>query len=163
RWRIWSSISSRCSGEARSLSVFAVRLPCPPANPRPRPSPRAGRFLMGPRDQRRRRTMQLVPHRGTLYGVAALMGLAATRSTGARTAPPTQLPAASAVTEVAAVHRTAKNAKAPNLSAEAVWVPGFWDSRDNPQKAPRAGWVWVPGRWLEPPVPGAEWDAGHWD
>ena len=107
--------------------------------------------------------MQLVPHRVTLYGVAALIGLGTTRATAAQTAVPTQLSDASAVSEVAAVHRTAKNAKAPSLSAEAVWVPGFWDFRDNPQKAPRAGWVWVPGRWLEPPVPGAEWDAGHWD
>lgn len=48
------------------------------------------------------------------------------------------------------------------LSADAVWVPGFWDLRDDPGTTPRAGWVWIAGRWLEPPVPGARWDPGHW-
>lgn len=106
--------------------------------------------------------MQLVPHRATIYGVAALLGLATTPAPALQTTAPHLLSDASAVTTVEAVHRT-RHAGAPNRSTESVWVPGFWDFRDNPQQATRAGWVWVPGRWLEPPVPGARWDEGHWD
>ena len=107
--------------------------------------------------------MQLVPHRISVYGVAALMGLGTTRAAAAQTAAPTLLSDASAVTEVETLHRASTKAQAATLSAEAVWVPGFWDFRESPQRAPRAGWVWVPGTWLQPPVPRAQWDAGHWD
>jgi hypothetical protein len=104
--------------------------------------------------------MQLVPHRVTIAGLAALLGMA--RAAAAQAAVPGLLSDASAVVAIEAVHRGEHKAS-PRLSAEAVWVPGFWDFRESRQLAPRAGWVWVPGRWLEPPVPGARWDAGHWD
>ncbi|HKU61772.1 MAG TPA: hypothetical protein VJQ44_11185 [Gemmatimonadales bacterium] len=107
--------------------------------------------------------MQVAPQHVTIYGLAALLGLGTTRAAAAQAAAPGVLSDASAVIEVAAAQRTVHKAKAPHLSAEAVWVPGFWDLRADPRQAPRAGWVWVPGRWLEPPVPGAEWDEGHWD
>lgn len=107
--------------------------------------------------------MQRVPHRVTVYGLAALLGLGTTRAAAAQTALPGLLSDASAVTGVKAVPRSEHGSKAPSPSAEAVWVPGFWDLRESPQRAPRAGWEWVPGRWLEPPVPGARWDPGHWD
>ena len=107
--------------------------------------------------------MQRVPHRVTVYGLAALLGLGTTRAAAAQTAVPGLLSDASAVAGAEAVHRTEHRTKAPHLSAEAVWVPGFWDLRESPQRAPRGGWEWVPGRWLEPPVPGARWDPGHWD
>ena len=67
-----------------------------------------------------------------------------------RSKTPTNPPAARAETK----------GKAP--SAEAVWVPGFWDLRGDRNDAARAGWVWVHGRWIEPPVPHAQWDPGHW-
>ena len=108
--------------------------------------------------------MHRVPHRVTVYGLSALLGLGTARAAAAQAAVPGLLSDASTVAAgVEAGHRSAHRSKAPNLSAEAVWVPGFWDFRDNPQLTPRAGWVWVPGRWLEPPVPGARWDGGHWD
>jgi len=107
--------------------------------------------------------MQLVPHRVPIYGLAALLGLGTTRATAGQAAVPGLLSNASAVAEVEVVHRTGHNAKAPKLPAGAVWVPGFWDFRQSAQVAPGAGWVWVPGRRLEPPVPGARWDEGHWD
>jgi hypothetical protein len=106
--------------------------------------------------------MQLVPHRMTVYGLGALLSLGTTRAAAAQTVPGL-LSDASAVTEVEAAHRAVHRAKAPNLSAEAVWVPGFWDLQGNPRTAPHGGYVWVPGSWLEPPVPGARWDPGHWD
>ena len=99
--------------------------------------------------------MQLVPHRISVYGVAALMGLGTTRAAAAQTAAPTLLSDASAVTEVETLHRASTKTQAATLSAEAVRVPGFWDFRESPQRAPRAGWVWVPGTWLQPPVPRA--------
>jgi len=107
--------------------------------------------------------MQLVPHRVTIYGLAALLGLGTTRAEATQTTAPGLLSDASTVAEVAAVHRTAHSTRATKLSTAAVWVPGFWDFRESPQQAPRGGWVWVPGRWLDPPVPGARWDEGHWD
>ena len=107
--------------------------------------------------------MQRVPHRVTVYGLAALLGLGTTRAAAAQTALPGLLSDASAVAGTEAVHRTEHRTKAPHLSAGAVWVPGFWDFRESPQRAPRAGWEWVPGTWLEPPVPGARWDPGHWE
>ena len=107
--------------------------------------------------------MQRVPHRVTVYGLAALLGLGTTRAAAAQAAVTGLLSDASAVTKVETAHRTERRSKAPNRSAEAVWVPGFWDFRESPLRAPRAGWVWVPGTWLEPPVPGARWDPGHWD
>ena len=56
---------------------------------------------------------------------------------------------------------TAKSeAKGRAPSADAIWVPGFWDLLGN--RKPSAGWVWVPGRWLTPPVLHARWDPAHW-
>ena len=69
------------------------------------------------------------------------------------------------------VYRAKEPVKAPPLKAEtkgsarpahAVWISGFWDLEGDPATAPRAGWVWVAGRWEVPPVPGAQWDDGHW-
>jgi hypothetical protein len=47
-------------------------------------------------------------------------------------------------------------------TANAVWVPGFWDLRGNPLNAPRGGWVYVPGQWVTAPVSGARWVPGDW-
>ena len=44
----------------------------------------------------------------------------------------------------------------------AVWIPGFWDLRGDPQSAPRGGWVYVPGQWVTPPAPGTRWVPGDW-
>ena len=70
--------------------------------------------------------------------------------TGYRTKAPADPPAAKPET------------KGTAPSAQAVWVPGFWDLRGDLNTSPRAGWVWVAGRWIEPPVPHARWNPGHW-
>jgi hypothetical protein len=94
--------------------------------------------------------MDLVANRMAAWTLAALLAVGAARGAAA------QDPATAA--KVEAVTRTVYRAP----SAGAVWVPGFWDLRDDRNATPRAGWVWVPGRWLEPPVPHARWDPGHW-
>jgi len=47
-------------------------------------------------------------------------------------------------------------------SADAVWIPGYWDLQADRATARRAGWVWVAGRWARPPVASARWDPAHW-
>jgi hypothetical protein len=87
--------------------------------------------------------MQPVANRVTACGLAALLGLGASRSAAAQMAAPIRV--------------------ADAVTSNGVWVPGFWDLQGNPATAPHGGWVWVPGRRLTPPVPDARWDPGHWD
>ena len=91
--------------------------------------------------------MGLKANRMTVGVLVALLSVGASRSA---VAAPTNPPPG----------RAESGGRAP--SAGAAWVPGFWDLRDDPASAARAGWVWVPGRWIEPPVPNATWDPGHW-
>jgi WXXGXW repeat (2 copies) len=112
--------------------------------------------------------MQLVANRMAVRGLAALLLLGMSRSAAAQMADTT-------VANVETVKLTGFRSKAPTdppaaksetkgtaPSAQAVWVPGFWDLRGDLKISPRAGWVWVPGRWIEPPVPHARWNPGHW-
>ena len=70
--------------------------------------------------------------------------------TAYRTKDPANAPAAKSETKGAAP------------SAEAKWVPGFWDFQGKPTTAPRAGWAWIPGQWQTPPAQDARWDPAHW-
>ena len=97
--------------------------------------------------------MQLVANGIIAYGLAAVLSLGAGGGAAAQMAAPVRIADASAAGRVEAT-------RAP--SAAAVRVPGFWDLRGDPRTAPHAGWVWVASGWLEPPVPGARWDPGHW-
>jgi hypothetical protein len=47
-------------------------------------------------------------------------------------------------------------------SADASWVPGYWNFQGDRNTGASAGWVWVPGRWLTPPARHARWDSAHW-
>jgi hypothetical protein len=113
--------------------------------------------------------MERITNRLAVCGLAALMSVGLSRSTAAQTAD-----TAKAVT-VETVELTVFRAKEPSNppaakretrtpapSADAVWVPGFWDLQGNRATASRAGWVWVPGGWIKPPVAHARWDPGHW-
>ncbi len=68
--------------------------------------------------------MQLVPHRVTVYGVAALLGLGTTRAAAAQ-AVPGLLSDASAVTEVEAAHRAVHRSKAPQSVRRSGLGPGI--------------------------------------
>jgi hypothetical protein len=105
--------------------------------------------------------MRLVANGVRACGLAAVLGLAAGGPAAAQMAAPVRIADASAAGDVEATPRAELKGRAP--SADAVWVPGFWDFQGNPQTAPHGGYVWVAGSWLEPPVPGARWDPGHWD
>lgn len=105
--------------------------------------------------------MRLVANGVRASALATVLGLGAAGSAAAQMAAPVPIADASAAARVDVVAPRETRGRAP--SADAVWVPGFWDLQGNPQTAPHGGYVWVPGSWLEPPVPGARWDPGHWD
>jgi len=98
--------------------------------------------------------MQRVANRIGVSWLAALLTLCAGRGAEAQKSAPIQLSAAGSVSR--------KHSAAPVVTSGAVWVPGFWDLRNDPMTAPHGGYVWVPGSWLTPPVPDARWDPGHW-
>jgi hypothetical protein len=66
------------------------------------------------------------------------------------------------VKEPARVPTAKSETKGRAPSADAIWVPGFWNLQGDRNTGPSAGWVWVPGRWLTPPVLQARWDPAHW-
>ena len=119
--------------------------------------------------------MGLVANRMTVCGLVALLSAGASRSAATQMADPAAAADTVHAVNVETVKHTVYRAKAPTNppapraetkgrapSAGAVWVAGFWDLRGDPTSAARAGWVWMPGRWIEPPVPNASWDPGHW-
>jgi hypothetical protein len=118
--------------------------------------------------------MKVVANR-MAYGLAALLTLGVSRNAASQMADTTRTADTAKAVNVQRVTRTVYRSKRPIAppaarretrgaapSARAVWVPGFWDLKGDRYTAPRAGWVWVPGRWLDPPVPHARWDPGHW-
>jgi hypothetical protein len=107
--------------------------------------------------------MSLVANRMAVGVLAALLSLGADRSAAAQSVnvqPVTHTVYRSKTPANPPASRAEIKGKAP--SAEAVWVPGFWDLLGDRNYTVRAGWVWVHGRWIEPPVPHAQWDPGHW-
>ena len=52
--------------------------------------------------------------------------------------------------------------RSPAPTSGAFWRAGFWDFQGDRNTAPRAGWVWVPGQWLQPPFKGATYVPAHW-
>ena len=119
--------------------------------------------------------MEVVANRMAACALAALLSIGASRTAAAQMADSTRRPDTATAVNVEPVKRTVYRAKAPANppaarretrgkapSADAVWVPGYWDLRDDRNATPRAGWVWVSGGWIEPPVPHARWDPGHW-
>jgi hypothetical protein len=119
--------------------------------------------------------MELAANRVTVYALAALLSAGAGRTAAAQMADTTADSDTVHVVKIETVKHTVYRTKAPTNppagraetkgrapSAGAVWVAGFWDLRGDPNSAARAGWVWVAGRWIEPPVPHARWDPGHW-
>jgi hypothetical protein len=113
--------------------------------------------------------MSIVGHRITALAMAGAQCIGVSRSGMAQTADTAA--AVSINTSNVTVYRVKAPAKAPVAksetkghapSADAIWVPGFWNLQGDPKTGPRAGWVWVPGRWLTPPVRHARWDPAHW-
>jgi hypothetical protein len=119
--------------------------------------------------------MEFVTNRITICSLAALLSLGTGRTAAAQMADTARASDTTAIVYVEPVTRTVYRAKAPAEppaarpetkgtapSAKAVWVPGFWDLQGDRNTGTRAGWVWVSGQWIEPPVPHAKWDPGHW-
>jgi hypothetical protein len=119
--------------------------------------------------------MGFVANRMAVCGLAAFLFLGLSREAAAQTAETARASDGAKIVNVETVTLTTYRTKTPTNppaakaetkgttpSARAVWVPGFWDLRADRNTAPSAGWVWVPGRWIEPPVPHAKWDPGHW-
>jgi hypothetical protein len=119
--------------------------------------------------------MELVANRMMVCALAALLSAGASGPAAAQMADTAAASDTAHAVKVETVKHTVHRTQAPTNppaaraetrgrvpSAGAVWVAGFWDLRGDPNSAARAGWVWVPGRWIEPPVPDARWDPGHW-
>ena len=119
--------------------------------------------------------MKLFANRMAACSLATLLLLGLSRDAAAQMADAALGADGPGMVTVESVTLTAYRAKAPTNppaarpeakgtapSAQAVWVPGFWDLRADRNTAARAGWTWVPGRWITPPVPHARWDPGHW-
>ena len=119
--------------------------------------------------------MKYVANRMAVHGLAGLLFLGLSRDAAAQMADTVRIVVPASVVSVETVTLTVYRSRTPTNppaakpetrgaapSAHAVWVPGFWDLRSDRDSAPRAGWVWVAGRWIEPPVPHARWDPGHW-
>jgi hypothetical protein len=113
--------------------------------------------------------MSVIEHRITTFVIAGVLCLGLSRSATAQMADTT----ATVIIETVnvTVYRTKEPARVPVAkretkgrapSADAIWVPGFWNLQGDRNTAPRAGWNWVPGRWLTPPVKDARWDPAHW-
>ena len=118
--------------------------------------------------------MGTISHRFTAFAFAAALSLGLTRVGAAQAANPQRFQPVD-TGSVQKVSTTVYRAKEPLQppqrlpeikvrapSVRATWVVGSWEFRGDPRTGSRAGWVWVPGRWIEPPVPGAVWDPGHW-
>ncbi len=119
--------------------------------------------------------MKFVTNRITICCLAAYLSLGMSRPAAAQVADVARATDPTAVVNVEPVPGTVYRTKAPvdapsarhetkgtAPSTKAVWVPGFWDIQGDRNSGARAGWLWVPGRWIEPPVPHARWDPGHW-
>jgi hypothetical protein len=113
--------------------------------------------------------MSVIEHRIRTFAIAGALCLGLSRIGTALMADTT----ATVIIETVdvAVYRTKEPLRVPAAkqerkgrapSANATWVPGFWNLRADRYAAPRAGWDWVPGRWLTPPVKDARWDPAHW-
>jgi hypothetical protein len=113
--------------------------------------------------------MSIIGHRITGLAIAGALCLGLSRSGMAQTASAGH--AANVLAVNVTVYRTKhpagipapkSEAKGPAPSADAIWVPGFWDFKGDQNTGPSGGYVWVPGRWLTPPVRYARWDPAHW-
>jgi WXXGXW repeat (2 copies) len=118
--------------------------------------------------------MHIISQRFAAGVVVAVLSLGLSRTAvaqAANTARVQKVDSGSVQKVNATVYRAKEPMQPPQLLPEikvrahaprAVWIAGYWDMRGDPHTAPHGGWVWVPGRWVEPPVPGARWDPGHW-
>lgn len=113
--------------------------------------------------------MKFIGNRIVIGALAALLSLGTSRSSVAQTADTAEVMTIETVNlqlyrakEPSAVPAAKSESRTRSPGGKAVWIPGFWDLRGSRNSAPRAGWVWVSGRWVEPPARGARWEPAHW-
>jgi len=113
--------------------------------------------------------MSIIGHRITSLAIAGVLCLGLSRNGRAQMADTAD--AARVLPVNVTVYRTKQPRKVPIAksetkgrppSADAIWVPGFWNFQGDQYTGPSAGYVWVTGRWLTPPVRYARWDPAHW-
>jgi hypothetical protein len=107
-----------------------------------------------------------------LWAAVALLSLGFSRKGEAQTSnPPDGSDVLAVETVELTVYRTREPGKTPDAkretkgkapTANAVWIPGYWDLRGDRNTAPRAGWTWMSGRWATPPAKAARWEPAHW-